>query len=97
MNREKETLLNKVLSEPDIPYLVSKKSINRLIERMQPETQDMKEYLIAYYSAETNAESQAILKEKYASMTPAQAKAFDAAYLRCLENDVNYGEKVQSL
>ena len=97
MNKEKETLLNKVLSEPDVPYLVSKNSINRLIERMQPETEDMKEYLIAYYSAETSAESQAILKAKYASMTPAQAKAFDAAYLRCLENDVNYGEKVQSL
>lgn len=97
MNKEKETLLNKVLSEPDVPYLVSKKSINRLIERMQPETEDMKEYLIAYYSAETSAQSQAIFKEKYASMTPIEAKAFDAAYLRCLENDVNYGEKVQSL
>ena len=47
MNKEKETLLNKFLSEPDVPYLVSKKSINRLIERMQPETEDMKEYLIA--------------------------------------------------
>ena len=47
MNKEKEIILNKVLSEPDVPYLVSKKSINRLIERMQPETQDMKEYLIA--------------------------------------------------
>ena len=97
MNKEKENLLNKILSEPDVPYLVSKKSINRLIERMQPETEDMKAYLIAYYSAETSAKSQAILKEKYASMTPDQTKAFDAAYLRCLENDVNYGEKVQSL
>ena len=71
MNKEKENLLNKLLSEPDVPYLVSKKSINRLMERMKPETQDMKAYLIAYYSAETSAESQTILKAKYASMTPA--------------------------
>ena len=97
MNKEKENLLNKLLSEPDVPYLVSKKSINRLMERMKPETEDMKAYLIAYYSAETSAESQTILKAKYASMTPEQAKAFDVAYLCCLENDVNYGEKVQSL
>ena len=96
MNKEKETLLNKFLAEPDAPYKVSKKSVTRLIERMQAETEEMKEYLIAYYSAETSAESQAILEAKYAYMTYAQAKAFDTVYLRCLENDVNYGEKVQS-
>jgi hypothetical protein len=94
MNKEKEALLKEILAKPDEPHAVSKKSIMRLIERMQPETEDMKAYLIAYYSADTHAESQAIRKTKLASMSPKEAALFNAAYLRCLENDVNYGKQV---
>jgi hypothetical protein len=95
MNKEKEALLKEILGQPDIPHKVATKNLMRLIERMQPQTEDMKAYLIAYYSAETHAESQAIQKAKLSSLTPAEARSFNAAYLRCLENDVNYGKRVQ--
>ncbi len=93
MNKEKEALLKAILAQPDVPRKVSMKSIMRLLERMQPETEEMREYLIAFYSSETVAESQVIHDAKYASMTPAEAKAFHDAYYRCLENDINYSGK----
>lgn len=89
MNKEKEALLKATLAQPDEPHKVSMKSIMRLLARMQPETEEMKEYLIAYYSAETLAESRAIRKAKYASFTPAESKIFHDAYIRCLENDLS--------
>jgi hypothetical protein len=95
MNKEKEALLKKILEAPDVPRKVSMKSIMRLLERMQPETEEMREYLIAFYSSETVAESRAIHDAKYASMTPAEAKVFHDAYHRCVENDLNIGKKVE--
>ena len=97
MNKEKEALLNKVLSEPDVPYKISHKSILSLLERMQPKSNEMRDYLFAYYSAETSAESEAFFKAKYASMTPLPTKAFEAEYLTCLENDMSYKKSTQSV
>ena len=95
MNKEKEALLKKILAQPDVSRKVSMKSIMRLIERMQPQTEEMKEYLIAFYSSETRGESRAIHDAKYASMTPSESKAFHNAYLRCVENDLKIGKRAQ--
>ena len=95
MNKEKEELLKTILIKPDVPYKVSMKSIMQLIERMQPATDDMKEYLISYYSAATRAESQAIRKAKYDSMSVSERKIFDAAFMQCLQNDINLSKRVQ--
>ena len=95
MNKEKEALLKRILTEPREPHKVSMKSIVRLLGRMQPETEEMKDYIIAYYSSETREEARAIHDAKYASMTPAQQKAFDVAYYRCVENDLNIGKKAE--
>jgi hypothetical protein len=97
MNKEKEALLKAILAEPDdVPRKVSMKSILRLLERMQPQTEEMREYLIAYFSAGTYAKSRAIHDAKYATFTPEKASAFSKAYCQCLLNDVGISEDVEN-
>jgi hypothetical protein len=95
-NKEKEALLKEVLEAPDVPRKVAMKHILGHIERMQPETQDMRDYLMAIFSAETHAESNAIQRAWYAKMTPAQGKAFAKAFYRCCMNDLQGHTKVKS-
>jgi hypothetical protein len=95
MNKEKEALLKSILEEPDVPHKVSERSIQRLLARMKPQTEEMRDYLIAYYSAETRAESRAFHDAFYAKFSPEKAKAFDEAYYQCLLNDVGLSEQVE--
>jgi hypothetical protein len=95
MNKEKEALLKKILTEPREPHKVSMKSIVRLLGRMQPETEEMKDYIIAYYSSETREEAEAIHNAKYATLTPSEAKVFSGAFYRCLQNDLKNSRVTQ--
>jgi hypothetical protein len=91
MNKEKEALLKAIMAEPDVPRKVSLKSLLRFVERMEPETQQMRDYLMAVFSAETSAESNAISKAWYAKMTPAERQSFaDAYYLCCMNQSKNF-------
>jgi hypothetical protein len=92
MNKEKEALLKTILTEPDIPHKVSERSLQRLLTRMKPQTEEMREYLIAFYSAETRAQSRAVHAAFYAKFTPEKAKIFDEAYYQCLLNDLDIAE-----
>ena len=94
MNKEREALLEQIMNEPDIPRKVSHKNLLRFVERMQPETQEMRDYLMAVYSAETVAESNAIEKAWLAKMTPAKQKAFSDAHYRCILNELENSKKV---
>jgi hypothetical protein len=97
MNKEKEALLKEILAEPDnVPHKVSMKSILRLLERMQPKTEEMRDYLIAFYSAGSYAECEAVHDALYATFTPEKAKAFDEAYLQCMLNDLGISEETLS-
>jgi hypothetical protein len=92
MNKEKEALLKEVLAQPDIPHKVSERSIQRLLGRMKPQTKEMRDYLIAYFSSETRAQASAFSKEYYAKLSPKEAKEFDEAYCQCLLNDVGLSD-----
>jgi hypothetical protein len=96
MNKEKEALLAEILARPDVPYKVSERSIQRLLGRMQPQTSEMREYLIGFYSAETHAERCVFHDAFYAAFTPEKAKAFDEAYLQCMLNDLGISEETLS-
>ena len=96
MNKENEALLKKVEVNLEEPISISMKSILRMIERMQPKTEDMHAYIIAYFSAKTAAEREAIHKAQYAKISSSQSKAFETAYLQCVENDLNYVQKYQT-
>jgi hypothetical protein len=94
MNKEKEALLKTILAEPDIPHKVSERSIQRLLKRMKPQTEEMRAYLIGFYSAETRAQSRAFHAAFYAKFTPEKAKIFDEGYCQCLLNDLDIAEQM---
>jgi hypothetical protein len=96
MNKEKEALLQEILARPDVPRKVSPKNVLRFVDRMQPKTQEMRNYLMAFHSAETRAESRAITETWYAKMTLAERKAFDQAYYDCCMNEFNTYKQVSS-
>jgi hypothetical protein len=97
MNKEKEALLKTILTEPDIPHKISERSIQRLLKRMKPQTEEMRAYLIGFYSAETRAQSRAFHSAFYAKFTPEKAKTFDEAYCQCLLNDLDIAEQLPKL
>ena len=88
MNKEKEALLKEILAQPDVPRRVSTKHLLGFVNRMQPETQEMRDYLMATFFAETHAESKAISDAWYAKMTPTEQQAFADAYYRCCMNEL---------
>lgn len=96
MNKEREALLKEVLAQPDTPHKVSDRSIQRLLGRMKPQTEEMRDYLITYFSAETRAEGRVFHNTFYAKFTPEEAKAFDEAYYQCLLNDVGLSDNATS-
>jgi hypothetical protein len=76
MNKGKEALLTKIRGEKDTPHTVSMKSILRWVERMQPQDEAMRSYLITYFSAPTLKEKQAIKAAKLATLTSSEQKIF---------------------
>ena len=93
MTKEKEALLKEILARPDVPRKVAPKNVLRFVERMQPETQHMRDYLMAIFSSETQAESRAIKEAWYAKMTPNEQKAFSEAFYRCCMNEIAASKK----
>jgi hypothetical protein len=96
MNKEREALLKEILAQPDVPRKVAPKNVLRFVDIMQPETQDMRDYLMAIFSSETLAQSDAISKAWYDKMTPKEQKLFSDAYVRCIKNGVNSKKQVYS-
>ena len=93
MNKEKEALLAEILARPDVPHKISERTIQRLIGRMKPQTLEMRDYLIGFYSAETRAERGVFHDAFYATFTPEKAKTFDEAYYQCMLNDLGMSEE----
>ena len=89
MNKEKEALLRQIMAEPDVPRKVSMKNLLGFIEQMQPETQQMRDYLMAFFSAETQAESTAVREAWCAKMSPSERQTFSEAYYRCCMNELH--------
>lgn len=96
MNKEKEALLKQIEANLDEPISISMKSIMRMIERMQPKTEEMRAYIMAYFSAKTTPEREAVHKAQRTKMSATQWKAFEAAYVQCVENDLKYVQKLQT-
>jgi arylamine N-acetyltransferase len=96
MNKEKEALLKEILAQPDVPRKVAPKNVLRFVDRMQPKTQDMRDYLMAIFSSETQAESSAIREAWCAKMTPNERKLFSDAYFRCIKNGLNSNKQISS-
>lgn len=90
MNKEREAFLAKIRSEKDTPHQVSNKSISRWLERMQPQNEGMRAYLIAYFSASTLKEKQRVKENKLATLNSEEQKIFLAQWWECVENDMNY-------
>ena len=90
MNKEREAFLAKIRSEKDTPHHVSNKSISRWLERMQPQDEAMRTYLIAYFSAPTLKEKQVVKDKKLAALNGEEQKVFLAQWWACVENDMNY-------
>lgn len=95
MNKEKEALLQKIGFEKDMPHNVSKQSLLRWLDRMKPQNEDMRSYLIAYFSAPTLKEKQAIKSAKLASLTTSEQKIFLEQWWKCIENDMTF-QQVQT-
>ncbi len=87
-NKEKEALLKEILERPDVPTKVTPKNVLRFVDRMQPKTQEMRDYLMATFSAETRAESAAIREAWCAEMSPSERQAFSEAFYRCCMNEL---------
>jgi hypothetical protein len=94
MNKEKEALLKAILAQPDVPRKIAPKNVLRFVDRMKPETQEMRDYLMAIFSSETEAESDAISKKWYAKMTPIEQKIFSEAFNRCVRNELDSYKQV---
>jgi hypothetical protein len=90
MNKQKEALLAKIRQEKDTPHSVSAKSIARWIERIQPQDDAMRSYLITYFSASTLKEKQAVKAAKLATLTTAEQKVFLEKWWTCVENDMSH-------
>ena len=93
-NKEKEALLKEIFERPDVPRKVAPKNVLRFVDRMQPKTQAMRDYLMAVFSSETQAESHAITQKWYARMTPAEIKAFDEDFYVCCMNQFHEPSEV---
>ncbi len=96
MNKKKEALLKAILAQPDVPRKVAPKNVLRFVDRMKPETQEMRDYLMAIFSSETEAESDAISKKWYAKMTPIEQKIFSEAFNRCCMTGLNSNRVISS-
>jgi Tfp pilus assembly protein FimV len=93
MTEERAALLKEILETPDVPRKVAPKNVLRFVDRMQPKTQDMRDYLMAIFSSETQAESSAIREAWCANMTPNERKAFAEAFYRCCMNELAASKK----
>jgi hypothetical protein len=89
MNNEREALLTKVRQDKDAPKVVSTKSILRWVERMQPQDEAMRSYLISYFSAPTLKEKQAIKAAKLATLTAVEQQSFLEKWWQCVGNDMS--------
>jgi hypothetical protein len=94
MNKQREALLKEILAEPDAPRKVAYKNLVRFVDRMSPETQEMRDFLMAVFGAETRAESSRIEEIWLNRMTPAARESFSAAFSQCLLNQFSISEKV---
>lgn len=90
MNKEREAFLAQIRSEKDTPHQVSNKSISRWLERMQPQNEEMRAYLVAYFSAPTLKEKQRVKDSKLAALSSEQQKVFLAQWWECIENDMSF-------
>jgi hypothetical protein len=90
MNKEKEALLQNIKLEKDMPQCVSERSILRLVERMQPQDEDMRSYLINYFSASTLKEKQTLKAAKLATLTADEQNTFFEKWWKCVENDMSF-------
>jgi hypothetical protein len=89
MSNEREALLNKIRQEKDTPRIVSMKRILRWVERMQPQDEAMRAYLISYFSAPTLKEKQAIKAAKLATLTAVEQQIFLEKWWQCVGNDMS--------
>jgi hypothetical protein len=96
MNKEKEALLKEILAQPDVPRKVSPKNLLRFVDSCQPQTQDMRDYLMSVFSSETHAESRAISEAWYAKMTLTEQQEFSEAYYRCCMNQLRGNRNMES-
>lgn len=94
--KERAALLKEVLEAPDVPRKISPKNIIRFVNRMQPKTQFMRDYLTAWLSVETRAEGRTITEKWTATMPPAELKAFDKAFYDCLMNNLRSNQVVNA-
>ena len=88
MNKEREALLNKVLADAKLPTQILPKSIERFLNRMNPDD-EMREYLRDYFSAETHEERKTIEKKKYSSMSQVAQADFSLRFLKCVQTELN--------
>lgn len=88
MNKEREALLNKVLADAKLPTQISPKSIERFLDRMNPDA-EMREYLRYYFSAGTHEERIAMEKKKYSSMSQKEQRDFSLRFLKCVQTELN--------
>jgi hypothetical protein len=95
MTEEKAAFLKEILEASDIPRKISPKNVLRFVDRMQPKTQFMRDYLTAWLSAETDAEGRAMTKVLTDTMTSEELKAFDRAFYDCLMNDLRSNQVVK--
>ena len=96
MNREREALLNEIRQGPDTRRTVSMKSILRWVERMQPQDEAMRAYLISYFSAPTLQEKQALKAAKLATLNGREQKVFLEKWWACVNNDMSHQPVISS-
>ena len=89
MNKEKEVFLTKIRQEKDTPHKASMKSILRWVERMQPQDNAMRTYLIAYFSAPTLRDKQAVKATQLATLTSTEQTVFLEKWWQCVQNDMS--------
>ena len=89
MKKEDEELLNEILAEPRV-VISNKKNIHKYLDRMEPMSDSMRDYMTAYLTVESDKVFKILEEIKFSKMSISERKAFDSELFHCLENQLNY-------
>ena len=90
MKKENEQMINDILNEPRTFGHFNKHNVMKYINRMEPMSDHMRAYLIAYMTVESEDALKELDESYYSQMTSAQRKAFENEFFQCMENNLNH-------
>ena len=90
MKKENEDFLNEILKKPRVFGVFNKHNVMKYINRMEPMSNQMREYLVAYMTVESEEALKRLEETYFSNMTVSQKKSFENELFVCMENDLNH-------